>query len=88
MTDFVARDESTDIDLDIVNIKTIYKVKDKFKLTQKTTNGKKIPFEIIDKSLYKESANCACFLTNEKRICSWISSLAKVLWKKGVLLKM
>lgn len=66
MTEFIFKDESTDIDLDIVNQMKIYKVKDKYKSTQKT-NGKIIPYEKIEKSRYKDPANCTSFLTSEKR---------------------
>ena len=48
MTEFIFKDESTDIDLDIVNLMKIYKVKDKYKSTQKT-HGKIIPYEKIEK---------------------------------------
>ena len=56
MTEFIIKDESTDIDLDIVNLMKIYKVREQYKSTQKT-NGKIIPYEKIEKSLFKDPAN-------------------------------
>jgi hypothetical protein len=67
----------------VLSLMKIYKVKDKYKSTQKT-HGKIIPYEKIEKSLYSNS-----FLTSEKRIYYWIAAVADVLlaisiWQKNV----
>ena len=70
------------VDLSISHIKSHYSIKDKYKSRQKSNSGRLIPFEKIDKSIYKTKANCTCFITSEERIQLWIISLAKHLWEE------
>lgn len=67
-------------EINLDSIKSRYVIKKSFKPTQKVTTGKRIPFEQIDKSLYKKQANCVCFLTSETRIHGWIVTLAERLY--------
>ena len=69
------------VDLSISNIKSHYSIKDKYKSRQKSNYGRLIPFEKIDKSIYKAKANCTCFITSEESIQLWIISLTKHLWE-------
>lgn len=39
-----------------------------------------MPFEAIDKTIYKSSGNCVCFITSEKRIHAWMRSIAQRLY--------
>ena len=41
----------------------MYPVKDKYKKRQKSSSGRIIPFETVDKTIDKERANCTCFVT-------------------------
>ena len=63
-------------------IKGFYPLKGPYRGQKKTSEGKPLPFERIDKSLYKKNANCVCFLTNEKRIHAWIKALHEVIYLK------
>ena len=74
------RQEYTDIDIGINNLKTIYTISDTYKTKQRTNTGKTIPFEEIDMSLYKTNANCVCFITSNSRIHAWISAIAEVIY--------
>ena len=64
-------------DTSLTNIQQLYPVKNVFKKRQKSSSGRLIPFESIDKSLYKKQANCVCFITSNGRIHAWISVLAE-----------
>ena len=65
------------------NLKTLYSVKEKYRRRQKNSAGNYIPFESIDKSIYTDQGNCACFITSEDRIHYWISVIAQILWVKS-----
>ena len=65
------------------NLKTLYSVKEKYRRRQKNSAGNYIPFESIDKSIYTDQGNCACFITSEDRIHYWISAIAQILWVKS-----
>ena len=41
----------------------------------KTTSAKRVPFEQLDYTIYKPSANVVVFSTSEKRIPMWITAL-------------
>lgn len=71
---------SVDIDISLSNIQKIYEVKNTYKSKQKASNSRIIPFEAIDKDIYKANANCACFITSEKRIHAWIAAVAELIF--------
>ena len=77
MDDFVLTDS-----IPISVIKGFYPLKGPYRGQKKTPEGKPLPFERIDNSLYKKNANCVCFLTNEKRIHAWIKALHEVIYLK------
>ena len=60
--------------------KNSYPVRGPYKGHKKTSDGKPLPFESIDISLYKKQANCVCFITNEKRIHAWIKALLEIIY--------
>lgn len=68
--------------LSIENLKTRYPVDHKYKLRQKNTSGRLIPFEAIVPELYRANAHCACFITDENRVHAWISAIGNQLYNK------
>jgi hypothetical protein len=62
----LSNDTNIKIDTSIENLKTLYPVKGVYKARQKSNNGILLPFETIDKSIYKKQSNCVCFITSEK----------------------
>jgi hypothetical protein len=58
--------KSNKLDLSLNNLKTEYSVKEKYRRRQQNSAGNyNIPFESIDKSIYTDQGNCACFITSE-----------------------
>ena len=39
-----------------------------------------LPFETLDKNIYKNQSNCVCFITSEKRIHAWIKAAVQILF--------
>jgi hypothetical protein len=77
--EFIIKKESEDVDLSLNNLKTLYSVKEKYRRRQKNSAGNYIPFVSIDKSIYTDQGNCACFITSEDRIHYWISAITQIL---------
>lgn len=73
-------DTNIKIDTSIENLKTLYPVQGVYKARQKSNNGRLLPFETIDKSIYKKQSNCVCFITSEKRIHAWIKAAVQTLF--------
>ena len=51
-----------------------------YKPKQKSNSGAVLPFEAIDKTIFKSRGNCVCFITSEKRIHAWMKSIAQRLY--------
>jgi hypothetical protein len=77
---FISLSISSWIDTSIENLKTLYPVQGVYKARQKSNNGRLLPFETIDKSIYKKQSNCVCFITSEKRIHAWIKAAVQILF--------
>jgi hypothetical protein len=56
-------DTNIKIATSIENLNTLYPVQGVYKARQKSNNGRLLPFETIDKSIYKKQSNCVCFIT-------------------------
>lgn len=80
MVKFTTRNEDSDIDFSIHNLKKIYVVNVSYRKNQKSNNGTPLPLEKIDESIYKNYANCTCFVTTENRVHLWIAALADIVW--------
>jgi hypothetical protein len=76
----LSNDTNIKIDTSIENLKTLYPVQGVYKARQKSNNGRLLPFETIDKSIYKKQSNCVCFITSEKRIHAWIKAAVQTLF--------
>ena len=57
--------------------------KEKYKKRQKSSSGRIIHFETVDKTIYQGRANCTCFVTSEDKIHYWIIALAEIIWVKS-----
>jgi hypothetical protein len=76
----LSNDTNIKIDTSIENLKTLYPVQGVYKARQKSNNGRLLPFETIDKSIYKKQSSCVCFITSEKRIHAWIKAAVQTLF--------
>jgi hypothetical protein len=76
----LSNDTNIKIDTSTENLKTLYPVQGVYKARQKSNNGRLLPFETIDKSIYKKQSNCVCFITSEKRIHAWIKEVVQTLF--------
>lgn len=63
-----------------LSLKDFYPVNVQYKEKQRSSTGRLIPFEQIDKSIYKKKANCVCFKTTNNRIHAWIIALHESLY--------
>ena len=70
----------TEINITIAHLKSVYKIESKYDQNQKNNSGKLLPYELIDKSIYRQAAHCVCFITSNERVHAWISSLAHCLY--------
>ena len=75
-----AMSEDQNIDLSLDNLKRIYPITSTFKTRQKGSSGRLLPYEAIDKTMYKNNGNCVCFITSEKRMHAWLKAVAHILY--------
>ena len=67
----------------VSQLRTAYQVPpNSYRPRQKNSAGRLIQYEVIDKTLFKAKAHCACFITDEVRIHAWISAKATRLFNK------
>ncbi|CAG2244037.1 unnamed protein product [Mytilus edulis] len=77
-----AKTTRSQINTDVESLVKFYNVTETYKNSQKSSNGKIIPFEYIDKSFYKQKGNCASFITSNTRIHAWISAFGDLIYNK------
>jgi hypothetical protein len=51
-----------------------------FKTRQKSSSGRLLPYEAIDKTMSKNNGNCVCFITSEKWMHAWLKAVAHILY--------
>ena len=57
-----AMSEDQNIDLSLDNLKRIYPITSTFKTRQKSSSGRLLPYEAIDKTIYKNNGNLYALL--------------------------